>query len=530
MTVPKFAFGDKENIMKILGFSSGSHDSSYCIMEDGVVIIHEELERITRIKECDGDPLKFFEDRGGNLEDFHYIVTFPHGDKKYYPPTMDKVQSLAKQGKVNFLMVGHHQSHAANAFHSSPFEDAIVITIDGGGWDFDPNNPSNMFASNFSFWVANKNTLTPISFSNSFNLGWAWSTLTKEVFNMSGGGPPYGCQAGTVMAMAAFGDSSKYYDSLKDVFWNHDYSKFKELTDQDQFDFASALQKHTEEFFFNIIEKCLSVYQTKNICISGGVALNCVMCGKIFDRFRGCNIYIPPVPYDSGLAIGCCQFVWHNILGNKNMRHAINSSPYIGNQYGELSVTDAIRTHDCVSQHITDDGVISMLNEGKIIAVYGGKSESGRRALGNRSILADPRPLDMKDKINEKVKHRKWFRPFAPSILREKVVDWFKHDIDSPYMSFAIQFKYGMGDKVPAVNHKDNTARLQTVSREDNEWYHSFISKWEKISGVPILLNTSFNDREPIVETPYDAIACFKKTDIDYLYFREFGLLVSKKK
>ena len=169
-----------------------------------------------------------------------------------------------------------------------------------------------------------------------------------------------------------------------------------------------------------------------------------------------------------------------------------------------------------------------MFSAKSIISVFSAGSESGRRALGNRSILADPRNPDMKDIINEKVKHRQWFRPFAPSILREKVSEWFEHDISSPYMSFVVPFKEEVRDKVPAVVHFDGTARLQTVTENDNKWYYDFLKTWEEVSGVPIVLNTSFNDREPIVETPEHAINCFLKTDIDYLYFADFEILVSK--
>lgn len=177
---------------------------------------------------------------------------------------------------------------------------------------------------------------------------------------------------------------------------------------------------------------------------------------------------------------------------------------------------------------VDDQYVLDLLSNQKVVSVYGGPSESGRRALGNRSILADPRSLEMKDTINSKVKHRQAFRPFAPSIMREHVAEWFEKDIDSPYMGFAIKVREEMRSKVPAVVHVDGTARLQTVTEKDNLWYYHFLRQWKEISGVPILLNTSFNDREPIVETPQDAVACFEKTDIDFLYFFDYGLGVGK--
>jgi len=176
-----------------------------------------------------------------------------------------------------------------------------------------------------------------------------------------------------------------------------------------------------------------------------------------------------------------------------------------------------------------DSQVIDLLDKQKIISVFGGRSESGRRALGNRSILADPRSPNMKDLINEKVKHRQWYRPFAPAILREDVKDWFVRDIESPYMGFVIKFKPEVCDFVPAVVHHDGSGRLQTVTEKDNPWFHNLLTKWKEKSGVPILLNTSFNDREPIVENPTHAIKCFMGTEIDYLYFFDEKILVEKK-
>lgn len=176
---------------------------------------------------------------------------------------------------------------------------------------------------------------------------------------------------------------------------------------------------------------------------------------------------------------------------------------------------------------VDDVSVIQLLLDQKIVSVYGGKAEAGRRALGNRSILADPRSGTMKDTINLKIKHREHFRPFAPSILRECVPEWFEHDVESPYMSFAIKIREEKRALVPAVVHEDGTARLQTVTLRGNPWYYKFLKLWQEASGVPILLNTSFNDREPIVETPDHAVACFLKTDIDYLYFFEYGILIS---
>tara|TARA_Y100000004_G_C8897238_1_gene404725 strand:- start:422 stop:1198 length:777 start_codon:yes stop_codon:yes gene_type:complete len=258
------------------------------------------------------------------------------------------------------------------------------------------------------------------------------------------------------------------------------------------------------------------------------------MVGKLYDWYPQIkDIYICPVPYDAGLAIGAAQYVWHQTLNNPRIKWEDNNTPYLGKIYDKTEVKLAINNflNKIDYKEISDDEVVDLLsnNEGNVISVYGGGSESGRRALGNRSILADPRNPKMKDIINEKVKHRQWYRPFAPSILKEDTSDWFERDVNSPYMTAVIKFKEEVRDKVPAVCHFDGSARLQTVTEKDNRWYYNFIKKFKDKTNVPIVLNTSFNDREPIVETPTHAINCFLGTNIDYLYFRDFGIILTKK-
>ena len=272
-------------------------------------------------------------------------------------------------------------------------------------------------------------------------------------------------------------------------------------------------------------------YNMKKLCLSGGVALNSVMVGQMYDWFDGIvdEIYIDPIPYDGGLSLGSARYLWHHVLGNPRIEWKDNSSSYLGRTYGEKEIKETLDNSSVIYEYVDDDKVVELLStNNNVISVFGGGSESGRRALGNRSILADPRSPDMKDIINEKVKHRQWFRPFAPSVLREDVKDWFNRDVDSPYMTSVIKFKESVRNKVPAVVHYDGSARLQTVTENDNNWYYNFIKKFKEKTGVPILLNTSFNDREPIVETPEHAINCFLGTDIDYLYFYDSKILVKK--
>ena len=316
----------------------------------------------------------------------------------------------------------------------------------------------------------------------------------------------------------------------------HPYlNKWKLIADKgesERFDLAAGLQSATETVMRSIIGQLIGQIPTKNLCFSGGVSLNCVAIGKIRSWFPSIeNVYVTPTPHDGGLPIGASQYVWHQILDKPRINWKDNFTPYLGRSYSieEIEASLKNRSDKVEYKNSNISSLIGLLDDQKIVSVFGGGSESGRRALGNRSILADPRSPNMKKMINEKVKHRQWYRPFAPSILREEVANWFEIDQSSPYMSFAIPLKEDSLEKVPAVAHLDGTARLQTVSKNDNKWYYNLLSRWNKKTGVPILLNTSFNDREPICENPDHAIDCFLRTNIDYLYFSDFDLLVSKK-
>lgn len=496
--------------MKILGFSHGTHDSSYAIFENGELVIHEELERITRVKETEEDAVQYLINQGVDLNIFDYIVTYPHGSKKAYSKAYLKYK---ESNSKKCIEIGHHLGHAANAFYTSKYDKSLIITIDGGGWD--NGRPGCLTA-----WEGTNGKIKELDYQTSPNLGWFWNRCTKEIFGLSGGGPPYGCQAGTVMAMSSMATSF--------TIPSEPYSQYSNLSTQEKYNIAKGMQTHTEEVIKNYIQDYIKDHT--NICLSGGVALNCVMMGKIKSWFPQIqNVFIPPVPYDAGLAIGCPQYFIKEVLNQPLSFKGLFNSPYLGKTYSLENIKEILSNNSEISfKFATDLDVVTLLTEKNIISVYGGKSESGRRALGNRSILADPRHPDMKDLINQKVKHRQNFRPFAPSILREKVSDWFVKDIDSPYMSFAIPFHDTKQSQVPAVVHLDGTGRLQTVTEDSNKWYYNFIKLFETTTGVPILLNTSFNDREPIVETPLDAIKTFLKTNIDFLYFREANILVSK--
>lgn len=531
--------------MKIAGFCSG-HDCSYAILENGIPIIHNELERFTREKEPIGDSIQFMFD---TYEDFNDITHFTHcydswngGIQNRYPNSFNRLSKIVTDNNGRYIVPGHHQSHAANAFFSSNFDEALIITIDGGGRDFDVNG--NEIISAFTVWTGNDTKIKPVDIIpyQSLNIGWKWLECTGQIFGLSTG-HPRGNQAGTVMAMASIGDGNKYFDIFYSFLKLHstyqlDFNTFRNIanqSEQDKFDIASSLQNATEHVIKEMIQQYIDRFDYDKLCLSGGVVLNSVAMGKLYDWFPSIKeIYICPVPYDAGLAIGSAQFVWHHELNQPRINWKDSCTPYLGKIYSVHEVlTDIKKFNDQLNiQYDVDMAeVVELLTneQGNVISLFNNGSESGRRALGNRSIIADSRNKDMKQIINDKVKHRQWFRPFAPSILREDVNEWFVRDLESPYMSFVIPFKENVKHLVPAVVHLDGTGRLQTVTDSDNPWYYHFIKMVKHKTNVPMILNTSFNDREPIVETPEHAINCFLATNIDYLYFCQYNILISKK-
>ena len=539
--------------MKIIGLHGG-HDAAYAILENGLPQKHNELERFNREKGCKGDTLKLFLENE-STNDIEYITTNSTGKWKQY--FNYNKQSFTKNFPSSKLYItNHHQAHAANAFFTSPYKDALIVTIDGGGADYrdgrenswddlDTYLGSGGVITATTFWEGNDNKISPIDMidKGGFNIGLYWDVCTYHIFGLNRNPVKRG-EEGTVMGMAAYGNPDKYlkyFRNLSNARLTKDWGPYEmdflkkeaEKSEQNKFDIAASLQKETEKVIKNLLDPYIKKYNPKNICLSGGVSLNCVMTGKMLEWYPGVNIFCDPIPHDAGLALGSCRYVWHQLLNNPRIyNNPQNHSPYLGKVYSkEDTINSVLKVKDKISyEEVNDDYVIDLLlKDDNVISLFGEGSESGRRALGNRSIVADPRNPNMKDIINKKVKHRQWFRPFAPSILEEETKNWFTYDVKSPYMSFAIPFKKEKLSQVPAVIHNDGTARLQTVSKKDNGWYYNFIKKFQNKTGVPILLNTSFNDREPIVETPEHAINCFLRTDIDYLYFRDCNILLSKR-
>ena len=541
--------------MKIAGIWNG-HDCSYTVLKDGIPVVHDELERFKREKECAGDAFKLMESNYDEIEDIqHFATCYPVNKFTDHKDSFEKIKEIVEKNGGKIYCIPHHQAHAANAFYSSNFKESIIITLDGGGVE------NENFQTATTIWQGLDNKIEcihkfPI---HQLNIGGLWTRVTRYVFNLQNGWPR-GCQAGSVMAMAAFGDPSKYLEDFRKMLtidqvsashkpadqpfganvgtdpehpYLHKYRVIADSSEQEKFNLAASLQTATEELIKNIIGQVLEQFPSKNLCLSGGVTLNCVAVGKIKKWFPDVeNVYVTPTPHDGGLPIGACQFVWHHELNNSRIDWSDNFKAYLGRTYTLNEVKDTIKNYSDVEveEDVSVKKVVELLADQNIVSVFGGGSESGRRALGNRSILADPRSENMKDLINEKVKHRQWYRPFAPSILREEVSEWFERDDDSPYMNVVMNFKEDKKSEVPAVVHKDGTARIQTVTEKDNEWYYNFLKQWKEKSGVPIILNTSFNDREPICETPEHAINCFLGTDIDFLYFYDYNMLLRKTK
>ena len=548
--------------MRIVGLYNW-HDGGYAVLEDGEVTEHIEFERYTRIKESGGDSLNYLQDvylknNDLKLDDIDcFVSAYPDTNLEKGGGETCNTHDIIPKEKIIFYP--HHLCHAAHAYFSSNFNDAVILTIDSEGLEDEG-------AVSICGWAAKDNQIDKLfSVSNNVaSLGKLWGRCTRFIFKMSAG-YPRGHQAGSVMAMAALGDHQKYYADFmrmatrdfgqvsytppnyrrgeyvppeEDVIhpYLNRYRNIAASSEQDKFDMAAALQKVTEDILFDIINQMLNGlpddFSTTNICLAGGVSLNSVFAGKVLQSFSEQlkNIFIPPVPYDGGLSIGACQYHWHTILGNPRKPNQF-VSPYLGEKYDNEAVEDSLERNSekiVVEKDFSLDQCVDLLVDSNIISIFQGRSESGRRALGNRSILANPINPDMKNMINEKVKHRQWYRPFAPSILEDHGQDWFEGFFPSPYMSFVFKFKEEKHGKAPAVEHFNKTARLQSVSKEQNKNYYNLIEKFYKKTGVPIVLNTSFNDREPIVETPNDAIKCFLSTDIDYLYFVDQKVLVKK--
>ena len=468
-------------------------------------------------------------------------------NKNFYP------KKLSKKTKVNYI--DHHISHIASAFYPSNFEKAVGLSIDGFG-DF------------CSLSIAKCNyekieIIDRIYFPDSLG-------LLYEAFTQLIGFKNYGDEY-KIMGLSSYGQP-KYYDKIKkNIFKNEDSFKLnleyfnhtdknfsynfsgkpnqpiifndkvinmlgvniKNANSQEvtnlQKDLSSSIQKVFEEKIEEIIEKIFKINYSKNLVYAGGCALNSLANRKFYDSNFFNNIFIPYAPGDGGGAIGAALIV--SKKKDKKVKFSNLTSPFVGPRYDDKTINDAIKANTDLKKYkiekVDDKNklytkVAKYIYENKIVGFFNDKMEFGARALGNRSILANPCDKNIKEIINKKIKRRESFRPFAPAILFEKKEDWFDNNFKNPYMSAVENINESKKKFIPAVTHVDGTGRVQTVNKDINPNFYLLIEKFNNLSNVPILLNTSFNENEPIVMTPNDAINCFLRTDMDILVLNSF--------
>jgi len=582
----------------ILGISAFYHDSAASIIIDGKIIAAAQEERFTRkkhdssypfnaiefaldyanIKLNDVDQIIFFEKPFLKFERLleTYVAFAPKGFKSFCMAMPIWLKDKLFQKKMLFnelkkhdnnfkdeqkiFFSDHHLSHAASAFFPSPFEEAIVLTADGvGEW------------ATTTVAIGKKNNLEikkEIHFPHS--LGLLYSAFTYYTgFKVNSG--EY-----KLMGLAPYGEpiyEDKIVKNLIDIkkdgsFWlNQDYFNYatgltmtndkfdslfgqkardskKEKLTQFHMDIAASIQKVTEDIMIKIAKSLKEEFNIPNLCLAGGVALNCVANGKILKEKIFDNIWVQPAAGDAGGSLGAALALWH--IDQKNPRK-INpkdsmQGSYLGPEYSQAEIEKELEKIGAIYQIKTEEDLIECtaedLSKGEAIGWFQGRMEFGPRALGGRSILGDPRSSEMQKNLNLKVKYRESFRPFAPSILKDDLEEWFDINVDSPYMLLVANINknkiiemneeqkklFGIDklnikrSEIPAVTHVDYSARIQTVHEETNEMYFKLIKKFKEKTDCPVIVNTSFNVRgEPIVNTPLDAFNCFMGTDLEKL-------------
>ena len=581
----------------ILGISAFYHDSAAAIINNGKIISAAQEERFTRIKHdsryphnavnfvlrysnlklSEVDHIVFFEKPFLKFERLleTYVAFAPKGFLQFTKsmPIWLKEKLFQKKLLLNHLkehdsnfnnenkicFSEHHLSHAASAFFPSPFKEAVILTADGvGEW------------ATTTVAVGKDNQLEikkEIHFPHS--LGLLYSAFTYYTgFKVNSG--EY-----KLMGLAPYGNPI-YEDKVKKLIDIKDDGSF--ILDQDYFnyatgltmtntkfnnlfgqkprdpkkdkltqfhmDIAASIQKVTEEIMIKLAKAIRKEYNIKNLCLAGGVALNCVANGKILKQKIFDNIWIQPAAGDAGGSLGAALAFWHIEQGNKrevNLDDDMNGS-YLGSEFSQEEIEKELNSIGANYQIFNYENLINetseYLSKQKAIGWFQGRMEFGPRALGGRSILGDPRSEEMQKNLNLKVKYRESFRPFAPSVLREDLSNWFDMNVDSPYMLLVSNInpekKIEMNDEqkklfgidklnikrseIPAVTHVDYSARVQTVSEKTNKRYYDLISKFKEKTSCPVIVNTSFNVRgEPIVNSPTDAFNCFMGTELDYL-------------
>jgi carbamoyltransferase len=550
--------------MNVLGISAFYHDAAACLLRDGEIVAAASEERFTR-KKHDADfptnAVQYCLDEGRIRADdldyvgfyekpfikfkrilFTHLACYPHSFKpflKAMPSWMNEklvIPSIVRQ-KIGFegdvLMIEHHLSHAASSYLLSPFKEAAILTVDGvGEWS----------TATYGHGTGNDIRLfREIRFPHS--LGLLYSAFTYYL------GFKVNSAEYKVMGLAPFGEPA-YYDKVRklidirpDGSFHMDMHYFNYLTgltmtngkfdqlfggpvrkpddplDQRHKDIAASVQKVTDEIMLTMANHIHRETGARNLCLAGGVALNCVANGHILREGPFEHLFIQPAAGDAGGAIGIASYIHHTLLKKERsfvMRHAFTGPQYSQEEIREFLNANAIPFVELAEPELLKR-VAQLIADQNVIGWFQGRMEFGPRALGNRSILADARNPENKDRVNLKIKFREGFRPFAPSVLAERSSEWFELNEPSPFMLLVAQVR---PDKrvIPAVTHVDGSARVQTVDRETNRLFYDLIAEFEHLTGVPIIINTSFNVRgEPIVCSPADAYRCFVQTGMDYL-------------
>jgi carbamoyltransferase len=566
-------------VTAILGLNAYHGDAAAALVVDGELVAAAEEERFSRIKHVAGFPslaARWCLEEAGLAPDAldHVAVsrnpranigrkllrTIRHGASARYLRT--RLQNAAKIRDVGAALaetleidqralraqihnVEHHEAHVASAFFVSPFEHAAILSVDGFG-DFCSTMTALGRGSSFE-------VLDRVLFPHS--LGIFYAALTQYL-----GFPKYGDE-GKVMGLAPYGDPEPHMEAMRAVvspnghlfaldldYFTHDeegvdmtwhegspqiariYSHKlietfgparqpeEEITQHYQ-DVAASLQQRLEEVYLHLVRHLHAHTQQRALCLAGGVALNAVANGRIRPETPFEELYVQPAAGDSGTAVGAAYYVWNQELRQPRafvMRHA-----YTGPGYSGEDIAMALAAAGLDSEQLDDDELFPLVAEriaaGDVVGWFQGRMEFGPRALGHRSIVADARRVDMKDVLNARIKHREAFRPFAPSVLAEATGDWYEQDYTSPFMVLVYKTRPERRDAIPAVDHVDGTGRLQTVERDVEPRYHRLIEEFARQTGVPIVLNTSFNEDEPIVRTPEDAVETFRRTHMDVL-------------
>ena len=554
--------------MSVIVSIARGHNGSTTLLVDGEVVFYLEEERLSRTK-WDGDPLlglqKVF-DYVDYIDDL--IVCHTHREGPIFEWTHESVyegwvRKLAKKKfefKTHYIDQIHHEMHAACGYYNSGFETAACVIADGAGSFLkigDIQEPCYEFESiirvhnptHFDTVYKHIGTKVPIGYTEiepDIHLT-EYPGLTKMYEAVTQHCGFKAIEAGKLMGLAPYG---KPNDDLPDFFvdgWGNrnliiptypnaatiNISRYKIIHDDCklqtqgkytdiQKDLAYKVQEETSDRMVELIRKAHEMTGETNIVICGGYGLNCVANYKYVKEFPDLNIYCEPISHDGGTSIGAAKY--HYAHTTERIPEP-QSVVYYGPQYDPDNYLRDLNDVDVVDTSYED--VAKLIRDGNIVTIFQGRSEGGPRALGNRSILFDPTIKDGKDIVNQ-IKHREWFRPFACSILKEKVHDWFDLAgmVESPNMMYAVEAREGVADIIPSVIHVDNTCRIQTVTKEQNEHYYNLISEFEKLSEVPILFNTSFNlGGDPLVETIDDAVTTLRKSDIEYMYLPEIQKL-----